>query len=174
MTADEPPVAHGPAAAEAPREDREAFREAVTMALYVSLSLLAVLLATPASAVESRTGLAFTIGLTAVGLLLAHQVAFKMSSRLVNRGLLDDETVRLLGAQTAGGLAVAVIAVLPVLLLGSGGLLVSALLLVGIVAVVGYATARSSGRSPLRSLAYVAGVVVVVGLVLAVKGFVGH
>ena len=66
------------------------------------------------------------------------------------------------------------LAVVPVLVLGAGALPVSMALLLLFVMVVGYAVARSAPASRLRSLAYVGGVVVLVGLVLAVKSLVGH
>jgi hypothetical protein len=144
------------------------------MALYVSLSLLAVLLAAPSGTDESRVRLALTVGLTAIGLLLAHQVAFRMSTRLVNRGEVDTETARLLAAQSVGGLAVAVLAVVPVLLFGAAGLRVAELLLLGVVAFVGYLTARVKATSRIRSLGYVLGVVAMVGVVLVVKSLAGH
>lgn len=153
---------------------RELVHEAVTMALYVSLSLLAVLLALPSSVEESSPQLALTVALTAVALVLAHQVAFRLSTRLLNRGLLNDESLRLLGAQTIGGISVAALAALPVLLFGAQGLLLSAAILIILVAVVGYVTARSVPVSRLRALLYVGLVVIVVGLVLAVKSLVGH
>jgi peptidoglycan/LPS O-acetylase OafA/YrhL len=63
-------------------ERKEWLREAVTMALYVSLSLLAVLVALPpGSSLGNDRHLALTILITAVALLLAHQVAFRLSTR---------------------------------------------------------------------------------------------
>ncbi len=153
---------------------REVIHEAVTMALYVSLSLLAVLLATPTSVEESSPQLALTVFLTAVALVLAHQVAFRLSTRLLNRGLIDEGSLRLLVAQVIGGISVAALAALPVLLFGTDGLRVSAVLLIILVAVVGYITARSVPVGRLRAVLYVGVVVLAVGLVLAVKSLVGH
>ncbi len=144
------------------------------MALYISLSLLAVLIATPTSAEESSTQLAVTVALTAIALILAHQVAFRLSTRLLNRGLLDNDSLRLLGAQAAGGIAVVVLATVPILVLGASGLRIAAALLITLVAVVGYVTARSVPVSRTRALLYVGVVVFAVGLVLVVKALVGH
>ncbi len=146
------------------------------MALYLSISLLAVLVATPSGeAGHGRVRTAGIVFLTAVGLLLAHQVAFRMSTRLLTAGLLDEESLRILGAQTLGGLPVAVAASLPVLLVGgTAGVLVGELALLAVVAGVGYASSRRSGASRLRALLYVGGVVVVVAGVLALKLAVGH
>src|SRR3712207_6160501 len=76
---------------------RERVREGVTMALYISLSLLAVLVALPSNldpgASESP---AQTIFLTSVGLILAHVLAFRISTRLVHQGQLTAANVELL------------------------------------------------------------------------------
>lgn len=157
------------------RERNEVVREAVTMALYVSLSQLAVLTALPRDQATEDATLAWTIALTSVGLVLAHQIAFRMSSRLISKGsVLEPIAPRILRAQLLGGVVVTLLAVVPVLVLGAGALPVSMALLLLFVMVVGYAVARSAPASRLRSLVYVGGVVVLVGLVLAVKSLVGH
>lgn len=144
------------------------------MALYISLSLLAVLLATPTPSEESATELALTVGLTAVALVIAHQVAFRLSTRLTHHGRLDEKSLQLLGAQAAGGFGVAVLATVPILVFGPSGLRVSAVLRLLLVALVGYLSARSVPVSRARALVYVGIVVVVVALVLILKGLVGH
>jgi hypothetical protein len=166
---------HEPSQDEAERERNEVVREAVTMALYVSLSQLAVLTALPLDQAAERATLAWTIALTSVGLVLAHQLAFRMSSRLITKGsALEPLAPRILRAQLVGGAVVTLLAVVPVLVLGTDAIRLSAALLLLFVMVVGYAVARSAPASRLRSLAYVGGVVVLVGAVLAVKGLVGH
>lgn len=142
------------------------------MALYVGLSLLAVLVALPVRAAAEEVGL--TVLFTAVGLLLAHQVAFRLSTQLVNRRLLDEAGRRLLGAQLLGGLAVAVLAALPVFLLGATGIWVAEFLLLALLVAAGYIAARGAGRSAARAIGYVVVLVVVVALVLLVKSLVGH
>ena len=160
----------------ATRHEREQLREAITMALYIGVSLLAVLLATPTDYVDdSRTRVATTVALTALGLVLAHQLAYRLSTRLLNRGVLDAESLAILRAQLLGGLPVVAIAAVPVLLFGGQtGVLVAEVLLLAVVAAVGYLTARSAGASSRRVLLNVAGVLVVVGAVLALKVAVGH
>jgi VIT1/CCC1 family predicted Fe2+/Mn2+ transporter len=156
--------------------EREEIREGVLMALYIGLSLLAVLLISPSpDAEDTAREVAGTVFLTALGLVLAHQVAFRLATRLVSRGELDDEARVALKAQRRAGFLVAVVAALPVLLLGGDtGLMISELLMLGMVAVVGYVVGRLSGRSPARSLLYVVGLTLVVGVVLMVKTAVGH
>ena len=154
---------------------RELIRETVTMALYIGLSLLAVLVAVPtADESETGSGLARTVALTALGLLVAHQVAFRISTRLVSKGGLPKEDLKLLGGQIAGGLFVAVLAVLPLLLWGPSALRVTEFLLISMVAVVGYLAARSAPTGRIRSLAYVAILVLVVVAVLWIKSLAGH
>ncbi|MBI1378007.1 MAG: hypothetical protein GC157_11090 [Frankiales bacterium] len=156
------------------RPRREVVLEATTMALYISLSLLAVLLALPVAATDERLHAAAVVLGTGIGLVLAHHLAFRMSSRLVDGGLLTPESVEVLTAQATGGLPVAVLAALPVLLLGQDpGLLVSELLLVLIVAAVGYRSARVTA-SRVRALGYVVGVLVLASAVIGVKLLVGH
>jgi hypothetical protein len=157
------------------RERLERVRESITMALYVGLSLQAVLLTTPSPSVEDdRTGVALTIFLTALGLLVAHQVAFRLSTRLLNRGVVDADALATLRAQTLGGLPVAFIAAGPVLVLGQAGLVVAEVMLLSFVGVVGFAAARASGTSRRRAAMYVLLLVVLVAAVLALKIVVKH
>lgn len=152
----------------------EVARESVTMALYVSVSLLAVLLALPANREEGHGQAWLTVLGAGVGLVLAHHVAFRLSTRLVSGGLLTPESVELLKAQALGGLPIAVVAALPVLVLGSDpGIAVSEVLLLGLVALVGYRSVRVSA-SRARALGYVVGLVLSVGAVIGLKLLVGH
>lgn len=146
------------------------------MALYIGFSLLAVLLATPTDyATETRVQLSTTLALTALGLVLAHQLAFRLSTRLLNRGVLDEQSLAILRAQLVGGLPVVAVAAVPVLLFGGPtGVLVSELLLLAIVAAVGFVTARSSGASTRRAVLNVVGVIVVVAALLAFKVTIGN
>lgn len=154
---------------------REIWREAVTMALYLSLSLLAVILATSPEATDNGSSLAVTILLTALGLLVAHILAFAVSSRLVSQGQLDEESRRTMSAQVGAGLVVAVGAALPVLILGPDvGLTFTELLLLGFVCAVGYLAARQAGVSKGRAMLYSGVVLVLAVVVLLVKSLVGH
>lgn len=155
-------------------ERLEWWREAVTMALYVSLSLLAVLVALPTGVSAENEHLWLTILMTAVALLLAHQVAFRLSTRLINRGLLDEAGRRLLSAQVVGGLISGVVAAVPVFLFGPGAIRLTEFLVLAFVAAVGYRAARSVPTSRTRALGYVAFLVVVVLGVLLVKSLVAH
>jgi hypothetical protein len=143
------------------------------MALYLSLSLLAVLLATPTSGSgEDPIGPVF---LTAVGLLVAHLLAFSISSRLVSRGLFEPEARKVAAGQVLGGLAVVAIAMIPLLVFDAPtSIQVSEALLLALVVCVGYQAARQADVSTMRSVVYVGSVLVTVGLVLFLKSLVGH
>jgi hypothetical protein len=81
----------------------ERLREGVTMALYISLSLLAVLVAQPTSlAPGASESPALAIVLTAVGLIVAHWLAFRLSTRLVHRGQVSAASVELIVAARRG------------------------------------------------------------------------
>jgi hypothetical protein len=163
------------ASAEDERERVEVGREALTMALYISLSQLAVLTAMPTPDDTQTSTLAWTIALTSIGLVLAHQVAFRMSSKLFAAGSrLGPVAPRILRGQLLGGVFVTLLAVLPVLIFGADAVRLSAGLLLLFVMVTGYFVARSAPTSRLRALLYVAGVAVVVIGVLSVKSLVGH
>lgn len=156
-------------------ERTEVWREGITMALYVSLSQLAVMTALPAQEASVDSKLALTVALTSVGLVLAHQLAFRMSSKLVAPGSkLGPLAPRLLRAQLLGGAAVTVLAVLPILLFGPAAYNWSVGLLLLFVMWVGYLVARTAPYSRVRSLIYVMIVAVAVIAVLAVKSLVSH
>jgi FtsH-binding integral membrane protein len=162
------------APAEADPEALEQFREALTMALYVSLSLLAVLIALPVGHEDNRVQAGLTVMVTALGLVLAHHLAFRMSTRLVNGGLLTSQSVHALKAQALGGLPVAVIAAVPLFVLGeTTGELVAEVVLLAFVALVGYRSARFTSNAG-RSVLYVGLIVLAVAGVLLVKLLVGH
>ena len=154
----------------------ELTREALTMALYLSMSLLAVLVLLPdvIPDEDNRWQAAGTILVTALGLLLAHHVAYRLSSRLVDEGLLTPESILALKAQAFGGGLVALAAALPVLVFGEDwGEEVSELVLLAFVTWAGYRSARKR-TTRLRSAIYVIILSGAVALVLIVKLAVGH
>ena len=157
------------------RMDSEVGKEAVTMALYVSLSLLAVLVATATITQDTKGEVARTVFLTACGLLVAHLVAFAVSSRLVSKGNLDEKDRRILVAQVVAGLAVALIATIPTLVLNPDiSSQASEFILIAFICLVGYRAARQSGGTKARALVYSAVVLAAAMVVLMVKGLVGH
>lgn len=145
------------------------------MALYQSLSLLAVLLATPSpSEDDANIAVAVTVFLTGLGLLVAHHIAFRLSSRLINQGLLSDASVTMLKAQAIGGLPIVVGAAIPPLVLGADlGTTVSEVLLLVLVGLVGYRAVRPA-RDRRQAMGYLVGLLVLVGLLMVLKTAVGH
>ena len=156
-------------------EKPELWREGITMALYISLSQLAVMVALPTQQVQEASNLALTVALTSVGLILAHQLAFRLSTRLISKdSSVSPRDLRLLRAQLIGGGAVTLLAALPILLFGNGAYRVSLALLLLFVMVVGYLAARTAPTSRPKSLLYVLGVAALVVGVLFVKNLVSH
>lgn len=150
-------------------EHVERAREAVTMALYVGLSLLAVLVAVPSSVHAEGRLVVLTVALASVGLILAHQIAFRLSARLMYRTKIPGHLAAALGAQWLGGGAVTALAVVPLLIFGAGALDVSMWLLLGMVAIVGYLAVRRSGASRTKSGFYVCGLVIAISAVVLLK-----
>lgn len=145
------------------------------MALYVALSLLAVIAALPAGALSAEAySPAIVVGLTALGLLGAHWLAFRISTGLLFQRDSASAELELLAAQLVGGIGVAALAVLPLLVAGASiGLVLSQLLLTGTIAIAAYASARPRTAGRGRALLYTAVVVVITGAVVALKNLVG-
>jgi hypothetical protein len=145
-------------------------REGYTMALYVSVCLLAALSAIGERADAGHLDVFKIVWGTTLGLALAHWFAFRLSSRLVAAGRLGHHEKRVMAAQFAGALVVALLATVPVVLLpATAELDVVRLVLAAFVASVGYAVARHSGASIGRSLVYAAAILVVAGAVAVAK-----
>lgn len=145
--------------------------EVVTMALYFSLSLLAIIVALPW---EVEFGDHATpvkdIFFAGIGLMLAHTFAYLLSTRFVEHGELSGANWQLLWSQVMAGVAVTVVAVTPFIIVGhNAGVVTSELLLLGFIGVVGYFTARSMEMSRVRAVLYMVGVVIGTLCVLWVK-----
>jgi hypothetical protein len=157
-------------------ERHELIRAGVEMALYIALSLLAVIVALPL--VLERTevvAVATTLIVTAVGLLAAHWLAFSVSARLETGGIMSREALAELGAQVGGGAIAVAIAVVPILVVPPPqGVLASQLALLALIAGVAYAAARPRARSRVRALAYTAAVVLGSAVVVALHDLGGH
>ena len=149
-------------------------KEGWTMALYVSICLIAAL-----TALETVTAVpGHILGLvwgTTVGLALAHVFAFRIAGRLVHQGLPKaDRIVSLI--QMASAAAVAVIVSVPVLLAPTVTELNWArYTCAGIIGVVGYLVARGASRGRMRAVLFGLGVLVVAFAVAALKhALAGH
>lgn len=134
-----------------PDQHRELWREGLTMALYVTICLLAALSATDDEEYET---LAVVWG-TTIGLALAHWVAFRMATRMVGRGTVDEHFAHSSLAQLAGAAGVAVVSSVPILVLpDSAERDWLRLVLVVVLGGAGFATARASGGTRANATVY--------------------
>ena len=166
-----------PPSAEHPDEviQRELAREAVTMMLYVSLTLLAALVAIPSDDIPGTLGTAALLWGGAGALALTHWLAFDLGARLYRTEGLD-RLHRLGGpVSVAAALGVAVVTSIPILLAPDDIASDLAIcVLAFILASAGFAIGRRDGQSVVRSLAGGAIVLVAAGLIVAVKIAIDH
>jgi hypothetical protein len=149
---------------------RELAREAVTMALYVSLTLLGTLVAIPSDEVPGTLHTAAIIWGGCAGLALAHWVAFDVAGRIYRTPHLD-RLHRLGGpVSVAAALAVAFAATIPLLVAPEDKASETAtVVLVLILAGAGVAVGRRGGAGVMRS--FLGGLIVlgVAGVVVSIK-----
>ena len=123
-------------------------RETLTMALYVSITLIGALTIAPGEA-SGDLDVLRTVGGTTLGLAAAHWLAFSLAAKLIG-GQDDGAVLRHLLAQLSAAAVVAVVASLPVLLLDDGaerqGALYATAALVGIT-VFGHARQAGAGAA---------------------------
>jgi len=154
---------------------RELAREAVTMALYVSITLLAALVALPSDDVPGTLHTAALIWGGAAGLALAHWLAFDVGARLFETARLD-RLHRLGGpVSLAAALSVALVASIPILIAPDDvASEVAISVLAFILAAAGFAVGRRSGAGLMRALAGGVILLVAAGLVVAIKIAIDH
>ena len=170
----DPPVVPGGDEQSAHR--RALAREFFASALYVALVLLAALVALPRDRLPTDHAVVATLVGTALGLVLAHFVAFRLAAHFTaESGWADAPLIQEAGAGLAGGIVVALIAGVPYLLLdGDDALLGSLLALATLPAIMGAAIARLRGRSWARSLVAAGLALAVAMVVVYVKDLLGH
>ena len=154
---------------------RELAREAVTMALYVSITLLAALVAIPSDDVPGTLQTAAIIWGGAAGLALAHWLAFDVGARLFENVHLD-RLHRLGGpVSLAAALAVAFVTTIPIVLAPEDiASEVAICVLSFILAAAGFAVGWRSGAGLWRALAGSALLLVIAVIVVAIKIAVEH
>lgn len=157
-------------------EGRLAAREFFAAALYMALVLLAALVAVPIDRLPPDEAVAGLLLGSAIGLTLAHWLAFRLAAHLtVEGGFATESAAREAGAQVGGGVAVAVVAALPFLLLdGEAAVMGSLVLLAALPALAGMSIARLRGGSWLASLVTGAVVLTLAVVVVVVKAALGH
>jgi hypothetical protein len=145
--------------------DTAIVRESLTMGLYVTLSLLAVLSAT-AHGEETSAVLTLVWG-TTLGLALAHWLAFQLTARLFAGSRLPSHDRMTMVGQAVAALVVAGLASVPLLLHANAGPALSRGVLAGLIGLFAFGAARHHGGSFGRASAY-ALVVVAIALAVAV------
>lgn len=151
-------------------------RELLASGLYVTLVLLAGLVAVPASRLPSDRKVAAIILGTAVGLLLAHWLAFRLAAHMTTEeGHWSPTAAQEAVAQLVGGLCAAVVGAAPFLFLdGRTALRTALLLLATLPAVTGCLIARLRGRAWPLALLNGAWVLVLALAVVEVKNALSH
>lgn len=136
------------------REDeRELLREGATMAVYVAISLLAVLVALEERASHGDGRAVAIVWGTSAGLALAHFYAFSIAARLAAETSPGPHDLAVSVAQVLGAVFVAAVVSIPVALFPATSQFdVARLLLALIVGGAGYLVVRGHGGSRLRSL----------------------
>jgi hypothetical protein len=153
--------------------DPTVVRESLTMGLYITISLLAVLSAKPPGGGTSAA-LTLVWG-TTLGLALAHWLAFRLTARLFAGQTLSPHDRAAMAGQAVAALAVAGLASLPLLLHADAGPALARGVLAGLVGLFAFGAARRHGGSRARATLY-ALVVVAIALAVAVGKYLltGH
>ena len=156
--------------------DRVLAREFFASALYVAIVLLAALVALPRNRLPSDISVVATLFGTAIGLILAHFVAFRLAAHLTSEsGVAPAPVVREAGAGLAGGLLVATLAAIPYAVWDGDDAFRATLVAMAVLpALMGMAIARLRGRSWPRSLLAAGLAVALALLVVLVKYELGH
>lgn len=148
--------------------DVELRKEASVMALYVAVCLLAALSALGEDADHGHVRAFGLVWGTTIGLALAHAFAFRVSARLVTAGQLGRHDAQIVAAQLAGAVFVAAVATVPIVLFDSTAEFDAVRVVLSVlIGAAGFAVARSSGASRVRSWIS-AGVVLLLAATIAV------
>ena len=151
--------------------------EGTVMVLYVSIVLLATLVALPEDFAEHGNAALELLALewgTAIGLALAHWFAFTVAGALLSGGMPTREDVEVVGAQLAGAALVAGVTMVPILVAGSDSDVTAAAFAPALIlGFAGFRVARTSGRSVIAAL-FAGVLVLLVGLTVAtIKALLG-
>jgi hypothetical protein len=154
---------------------QERFREAMTMAFYVMICLLAALAAIRHHGDESHVETLSIIWGTTIGLAFAHWFAFRLAARMADPHHPSPHDAALLAAQMSGAAAVAVVASIPVILFPTDvELTIVRWELAGLLGLAAYSIARAAGSNRMRALGYSLGIMGMAAVVVLVKARLGH
>lgn len=150
-------------------------REALASALYVALVLIASIIVLPESHLPSDRAMVELLLGAAVGLTATHWLAFRLATRLTDEtGAWTGEAAREGLAQLVGGLAVAMAASLPFVLLDGRAAVVTALVVLATVpTAAGIMIARKQGRSWFNTLLYAVVVLAIAAAAVGLKASLG-
>ena len=138
-------------------------RESLTMGLYITISLLAVLSTKPPGG--GTAAVLTLIWGTTLGLILAHWLAFRLTARLFAGSTLPSHDRITMVGQAVAALGVACVASVPLLLHASSGPALSRGVLAGLIGLFAFGAARRHGGSHGRATVYA---LIVVAIALAV------
>ena len=142
-------------------------RESITMGLYITISLLAVLSSTPHDG-ATNAALPLVWG-TTLGLVMAHWFAFRLTARLFAGEQLSGHDRRTMVGQAFAGVAVAGLASIPLLLHHNAGPALTRGMLAGLIGVFAFGTARHHGGSHAHAVVYALAVLAIALAVAAGK-----
>ncbi len=150
--------------------------EAVTMALYVAVCLLAALIALGDRPDEHHVRAIALVWGTTIGLALAHLFAFRVAARWISGGTVSEADSAAALAQLGGAAFVAVLATIPIVVFGpSIEFDLVRLVLAVLIGGAGFGAARSAGASTTRAvLAGVSVLLVAIAVAIAKNHFGGH
>lgn len=151
-------------------------REAYTMALYISIVLLAGLAALSDHEQPGGLNVIALVWGTTIGLALTHWFAFHLAARLTAGGSKRREDVEIAVAQMCGAAAIAALVTVPLLLLpATVERDVARLEIAFLISAIAYLVARADGARRIRALVYAGGMLIVAGLVAGLKNaLAGH
>ena len=162
---------------QAPHADRRLLaREAIAAALYLALVLLGALVALPSDRFPEDADMVKLLFGTAIGLVLAHWLAFRLASQVTHvGGLWSAAAAREAIAQIAGALPVALLAALPFWLLdGVTAIWTTLGILAALPALTELAIGRLNGWSWPRAVSLSMVTFMVAAVVVVIKASVAH
>ena len=153
---------------------QHARREAVTLGLYLSIVILALLVGLSADdSVEHQMQLIWG---TAIGLSVAHLFAYRMTAVFAAGGKMSEEDWYSILGMTIATVVIAGLATVPYLLIDDplNANTVAMLLLTGVIGFTAYATAKKAGLTGTRAAGYTVLVLVAAAIVVAIKYALTH
>lgn len=155
---------------------RQLAREAVASALYLALVLLAAIVAIPTDRFpDDGDAVRILLG-TAVGLVGAHWLAFRLAARLTSAdGDWTPTAAQEAAAQIVGAVCVALLAAVPFVALDGLVAARAAMFVLAVLpAIAGALIARLNGRSWFSTVLMALGVLVTAAVVVTVKSVMSH